>query len=185
MHIGLDFDGVIADTFPLKAKYAKELFGVDLDPAYSKEWHVVEKGLLTKEQYRSLAEFVCKTETGLEMPPVEDALETLKKLLEEGHTFKVITSRDEEEAAIAKKWCGIQGLSIPIHSVGYGISKAEAVADVVCYIDDDYEKLLPLKEVGPTLFLLTAPHNTETSLDTFVTRADSWNAFYEHIQKLP
>ena len=184
MIIGLDFDGVIADTFPIKARFAKELFGIILDPTYSKEWHMIEKGLLTKEQYRTLATHACQTEAGLTMPPIEGALATLHKLEKSGHTLKIITSRNEEEARIAQLWCKQHDLAIPMTSVGYGASKADALLGVTCYIDDDYEKLIPLTETAAKLFLFTAPHNRTTDIDPAITRAHSWTEFYEYIQKL-
>ena len=184
MIIGLDFDGVIADTFPIKARFAKELFGIILDPTYSKEWHMIEKGLLTKEQYRTLATHAYQTEAGLEMPPIPNAISTAQKLIDAGHTLKIITSRNEEEARIAQLWCKQHDLAIPMTSVGYGASKADALLGVTCYIDDDYEKLIPLTETAAKLFLFSAPHNISTSISPPVTRAHSWTEFYEYIQKL-
>lgn len=54
MKIGLDFDGVISNCGMLKQDGAKKLYGVDIPSGKFKKKFVIEKGLLTAEQYRDL-----------------------------------------------------------------------------------------------------------------------------------
>ena len=181
--IGLDFDGVIADTQPLKAAYALEIHGVVLDPKHAKESHVVANGSMTREQYRALAAHVTESDLGLTVPPVPGAIEKIKALKDEGHELSIITSRNEAGSDIARRWCEMQEIPLPVISVGYGMSKTDAAKGLDVYLDDDHEKLTPLTDVVESLCLFDAPHNNHIVPEGKITRVHSWDAFHKHVNK--
>ena len=180
MHIGLDFDGVIADTTHLKLEVADEM-GFSVNPNRFKEKLVVEDGIMAREDYRSIMERVCTAmEVGMRMTPCAEAIETIQ-LLAKSHTLTVITSREGKEVEVADAWCKEQGIPLPFVSVGYGVTKADAACEhgIDVYMDDDLHKLEPLVGIVPRLFLYRTPQNAHEELPEAITRVMSWNAFKE------
>src|SRR3989338_1359975 len=113
MRIGLDFDGVISDCGRYKSDGAKKLYGVDIPPAKFKKEIVVGEKHLTMEQYRELQKIIYGThEIGFLMEPVDGVLHFLPRLVADGHTVLVVTSRGEVELEIAKEWSTRQRLPL-------------------------------------------------------------------------
>lgn len=185
MKIGIDFDGVIADTQKLKEEIAWELFQCKLPSHLAKESLVVEHGLMTKEQYRELMSHVAaKKDIGLRMTPLAGAIEAIGRLQSDGHDLAIITSREGDEVAVANAWCRTQSLSLPIISVGYGNSKAEVARGYHAYIDDDFHKLALLQGIVPHLYLYHADCNEDDDEKNIATRIYSWNEFYKQISDI-
>lgn len=184
MNIGLDFDGVIADTTLLKQQAARELFGLDVAPELLKEETVVSMGIMTREQYRKLAELVCgDTLYGLKITECIGAKKYISALKNDGHTLCVITSRDAQEVKVAEQWCKEHDIELVFISVGYGISKASAAKEmrIHAYMDDDLHKLEPLVGIVPYLFLFETRHNAQSGESDIAQRV-SWQSFYEIIK---
>ncbi|TAK04866.1 hypothetical protein EPO33_02615 [Patescibacteria group bacterium] len=187
LNIGLDFDGVIADTSALKREHARALFGVELPADRLKEQMVTADGLMTRDQYRALMRAVCATrDLGLRMAPLPGMDEALRALVASGHDCKIITARCEEEVAVAREWCLSRALpDLPFVSVGYGMPKTEAARGLDAYIDDDLQKLLPLVGAVPHLFLFTQPHNAGDAVPPGIRRVASWYEFTTHLAAVP
>lgn len=186
MNIGIDFDGVIADTTELKVREAYQLFGVEVDPVRSKEYQVTEDGVLSKTQYRELMNHVCADpHIALSMTPCLNSIESVRELLSENYVL-IITSRNQNETNIAKSWCKTKGLDIPFVSVGYGESKADAAKknQLDVYIDDDFFKLTPLARVVPHLFLFSTPQNRNQPIDNGFIRVNNWPDLLKSINEL-
>jgi uncharacterized HAD superfamily protein len=182
MRIGLDFDGVIADTSSLKQEQAKLRYGVDIPTEIFKEKLVVGRGILTLEQYRSLMRSVCGTrEIGLRMAPIGNSVDSLKSLQREGHDLLIITSREDSELEVARDWLAERGISIDFLSVGYGKDKVSAAEGLGAYIDDDLNKLLPLLNRVPRLFLLNRDYNATDEAPSGIARIDGWDEFLRHL----
>lgn len=185
MKIGLDFDGVISDCGKLKSDGAKKLYGVDIPPAKFKKEIVVGEKHLTMEQYRELQKIIYGTcEIGFLMEPVDGVLHHLPRLIEDGHTVLVVTSRGEVELEIAREWSIRQGLQLDFVGVGYGNSKANAVNGLDLYVDDDLDKLEPLVSVVPHRFLFSWGYNAHVDVGTVAKRVASWEELYRIIQVL-
>lgn len=186
MKIGLDFDGVISDCGRLKSYGAKHLYGVDISPEKFKKEMVVDKGILTLEQYRNVQKQIYGTrEIGLTMLPVEGVLEFAPKLQLEGYNLKIITSRGENESKIAREWMNLRGLELPLIGIGGGISKTDACNGLDIYIDDDLDKLEPLIGIVPHRFLFSWGYNLHIEVPKSVAkRINSWKHFYEEISRL-
>lgn len=183
--IGIDFDGVIADTTALKQKLAKEMFGVELDANVCKERFVVEQGLMTREQYRSLMARVCgEPEVGLRMDALEGGVDLLRKLQNDGHALRIITARADADLEVAKRWSSERGLDIEFISVGYGGSKTEPATGLDLYIDDDLSKLLPLQGIVPNLLMFNWPYNAHEEAPSSIRRVSSWSEISAAIETL-
>ena len=183
MKIGLDFDGVIADTSKLKQRIAKEMFGVDAPTNILKEKTIVEAGLMTQAEYRTLMNKVCGDRgVGFKMVPVSNSINYIKELLDVGHEVRVVTARQANEFEVAKEWLESQEVSgITYASSGYGKSKLEHTKDLDVFVEDDYSKLLDLKATVPHLFLMTWDYNEVVEVEDGITRVYSWHELNEHI----
>lgn len=185
MKIGLDFDGVISDCGKLKSDGGKKLYGVYIPPAKFKKEIVVGEKHLTMEQYRELQKIIYGTrEIGFLMEPVNGVLYFLPRLVADGHTVLVITSRGEIELEIAKEWSVRQGLQLDFVGVGYGNSKASAANGLDCYVDDDLDKLEPLAEIVLHRFLFSWGYNAHVDVGEVAKRIVSWEELYRTIQVL-
>lgn len=185
MKIGIDFDGVVADCGRLKTFGAKELYGVDIAPEKFKKEIVVGEGHLTSEQYRTLQKTIYGTrEIGFQMEPVLGALEYTHRLIAEGYEITVVTSRSHTELDIAWEWSLRRGFTLNFIGVGHGNSKADAAQGLTCYIDDDLDKLEPLRDIVPHRFLFSWGYNAHEDTRDIACRVPSWKDFYEAIQQL-
>ena len=185
MKIGLDFDGVISDCGKLKSDGAKKLYGVDIPPAKFKKEIVVGEKHLTMEQYRELQKIIYGTrEIGFLMEPVDGVLHFLPRLVADGHTVLVVTSRGEVELEIAKEWSTRQRLQLNFAGVGYGNSKASAASGLDFYVDDDLDKLEQLVGIVSHRFLFSWGYNTHVDIGTVANRVASWEELYRTIQTL-
>lgn len=185
MKIGLDFDGVISDCGKLKSDGSKKLYGVDIPPAKFKKEIVVGEKYLTMEQYRELQKTIYGTrEIGFLMEPVDGVLHFLPRIIADGHTVLVVTSRGEVELEIAKEWSTRQGLQLDFIGVGYGNSKANAANGLDFYVDDDLEKLESLVGVVPHRFLFSWGYNAHVEIGDVAKRIASWEELYNTIQTL-
>lgn len=185
MQIGLDFDGVITDCGKLKSEGAKKIYGVDISPERFKKELVIDKGILTAEQYKHVQSQIYETrELGFLMDPVPGVVEYTDRLHVDGHDLKIITSRGENAGSIALDWMKKQGLVIPMVTVGGGKSKADFCTSLDVYIDDDLDKLEPLVGIVPHRFLFNWGYNQHINEIGVAKRVYSWKDFYTQIREL-
>ena len=185
MKIGLDFDGVISNCGKLKSDGAKKLYSVEIPSKKFTREEVVGKGFLSLEEYRELQRNIYHTkEVGFLMEPVEGMLCYLPKLLAEGHKILIVSSRNGVGLEIAREWALFRNLTLEFVGVGYGNSKAQAVAASDVYVDDDFDKLEPLVGIVPNLFLFSWDYNQHLNEGTVIKRVSSWEELYHKIQNL-
>lgn len=186
MKIGLDFDGVIADCGRLKSAAALKFCGAVIPPEDFKKELVIERGLLTLDQYRELQRLIYGTrEWGLTMEPVPDVFTYLETLANR-HDVSVVTSRGEQETEIAREWLEMQGKArlISFISVGYGNAKSKALRGYDVFVDDDLDKIEPLIDIVPHRFLFSWGYNRHLSEGDVAQRVESWRELYQRIQEL-
>jgi len=180
LKIGLDFDGVIGNSHPLKPRLTKEMFGVEISERDFRREYVIGEGLLTPEQYKIIGHEVFRGKYSI--PPVDDSLYYIELLKRHNHIIHVITSRSGDTLEPAKRFLATWGLEdVPLTGVGYGLSKKEACCGLHVYIDDDLEKLIPLVGVVPHLILFSRPENENEHEPGGITRLSSWWAIYDYI----
>lgn len=183
MKIGLDFDGVITDCGQLKSDGAKKLYDIDIPSGRFKKKLVVGNNILTLQEYRRLQKIIYETrEIGLFIKPVVGVLQYLPKLIEDGHSVIVITSRNGIGLEIAKEWSLERGLILEFIGVGYGNDKVAAATGLDIYVDDDFDKLEPLVGIVPHLFLFSWEYNQHIKNIDPVIRVISWKELFTNIQ---
>ena len=184
MNIGLDFDGVVTNCGELKSLGIRKIYGINIPSKKAKKDIVTKEGYLTAEQYRNVQKIVYETrEIGLWMNPVDGALYFLPKLIENGNTVVIITSRNGTGLEIAKEWSTLQGLKLEFVGVGDN-SKANAAKGLDLYVDDDLHKLIPLIGIVPNLFLFSWGYNIGLDVGADIRRVASWTQLYRIIQRL-
>ena len=185
MKIGLDFDGVIADSSELKVLGARELYHIDIPVGqFKKEIVVEEKRYLTFLEYKKLQDHIYTSRSlGLSMKIVNGADVYIRKLIDSGHSFKIITSRSGKALETAKEWLSKNNFKLDIEGVGYGFSKANACEGLGLYIDDDLEKLTDLVSVVPDRWLFSWEYNLGVDDERITKRVNSWEDIFSLLSK--
>ena len=178
MRIGLDFDGVIADSQPLKSQVASEMFGVEIHPDKFRKALVIPN-ILTADQYKAVQKEMY--EVFRTTATVQGANIHIWRLLTEGHKISVVTSRVGVALKNAKMFLRLTELDLPIVGVGIGVSKADACKGLDVYVDDDLDKLEPLIGIVPKLFLYSWGYNAHEKEHGGIRRVWSWSELYEQL----
>ena len=182
MNIGLDFDGVIGDSGSLKLKYIKKLFHLDVELIDCTREKIMAKGF-TSEQYDKLLSHIYDTDVAYEMEEVENSIDTIKKLIDDGHYLKVITSRFPTSGKIVRKWMEERGVLIPVITTSK-TPKGPYCRGLEVFLEDETKKLQSIKSTVDNLFIFTTEYNKEDKVDKDIIKVDGWEEFYKEIQKL-
>jgi uncharacterized HAD superfamily protein len=118
------------------------------------------------------------------MEPVEGVLHFLPKLIGQGHTIRIVTSRDNQSLEIAREWTRKKGLKLNFVGLGYGVSKAGATDGFDVFIDDDLDKLETLVGIVPYRFLFSWSYNAHIEAGHIARRINSWEEIYHTIQAI-
>lgn len=181
MRVGLDFDGVIADTIPSMISYARNHLGVNLRP----EDCVVPGGpqRLGTEGYRELVRVTHETPFSLTFQPTRGAVEWLPRIAAE-HELVLVTARHQEAFTNAERWLDAHGFASCFaarHSSGTAAkSVVVELLSLDCYVDD----LIPTFIDWPlavTSLLWDAPYNRSRAVGPRVQRIAGWNELKDWI----
>ncbi len=185
LKIGLDFDGVLTDNGAQKALAAKQLYGFDIPANKFKKEILFAENRLTSEQYRALQKEIYDKAGWLERtPPPDNMLYYLDQMLAAGHRPTVVTSRTDAALELARRYLTKQGIVLEFIGMGYGNSKAPALAGFDVFIDDDEDKLAPVVGIVPNLFLFSCRYNQNAVMPDGVARINGWAHFYNRIVEI-
>jgi len=188
MKIGLDFDGVINNLGRLKASVAKKLFNKDLFPQdHIDRNFVIENGFLTEEEYKAIQNFAYAEKEALSfMHEVDGAFTHVQKLLNDGHTIKIITIRSEEKGlGNAKEWLSQNNFPhLEIIGVGLEGNKGIHAKDLDVFVDDSLLHLYHLNDIVPHRFLFNWGYNKKYDEKEYARRVYSWEELYKKISEL-
>ncbi len=197
--IGIDFDGVLAQNYKAKIKYAKELFNLNLKLGQTKK-EGFEKLISSLGKDLSYAEFtkaVVKRTLEYELPL--NCKEVLFKLFKENFRFTVITSRTDEEYPYAEAFIkqNYGNLISNMHNVSFSDSKNKKKIGLRekfyfvkklrprIYIDDDLYKLKALENLPVELFYCRQPENLDKNLNIFdkrrINEFNDWVELYTKV----
>lgn len=184
LNLGFDFDDVIAYSHETKSKLTYSMFGVNIPPDEFRKDKILGQNILTPEQYTHMGRVLFTQDHDIQ--PVPDAIETITRLVKEGHIIKIVSSRSKEGQTLepAQNWMKKYNLNIPIIGTGYGKSKLEAVQDLDLFVDDDPEKLEPLSGIVPHILFYRWPHNSHKIQIGNVVEVWSWKDIYEYISNI-
>jgi len=183
MRIGVDIDGVVADTFPLLVAELNSYFRVavkisdihqyDLDKFY----HVTRMEL--ERFYRDRGELLIECP-----PPVKGAAAHLRKLAR-SHEIFLISARLEEWRKKTELWLQKHGIIYHHLFLAGSHDKRDACRyfKVDLFIDDRLENTLQIKECGIPAILMDAPYN-RADLPAGIKRCYSWPEIYGEIETM-
>ena len=184
VRIGVDFDGVVANTGGLQRYVARELFGKDISPSchYSTS---VREGNLTEDEARIVFNESYQNQkylTNLKEQP--NAKRTLMNLINSGIPLEIITSREEKEFDFVQKWLKQNGIYVPVKSTLNGEDKTKACNGLDIYVEDIPYQISALKEVVPRIVLFNGYDNKNSVLTKEeekqiegIERISDWNQF--------
>ena len=184
MRIGIDFDGVLADTMPAMVSYAAQHLGITLSEA---ECMRPEGPIrLGEAGYVALVRNTHETAYALTFAATDGAFEALQRLSETHEVF-VVTNRAGAALARAEEWLtarSMRSMLSDLVSASAGTGKVEAARrlglDVL--LDDWPENLVGL-DAATRPVLWSASYNLDAPLPSRVRRVHGWSAFAEAIDR--
>jgi len=182
LRIGLDIDGVVADSFPvfteeLNRQYGKNIMEIDnydMSKIYDVDWNELDTF------------FDKNMEVLFSTPePVKGSVESIVSLTEAGHEIIYVTARKPgAEELITKKW--LEEKQIPPGEKIFtgGLSKTIAVKEhgIDVFVDDFISNSVEIVSMGIPVLLMDAPYN-RGNLPEGVIRCYDWNDVVCHIEQ--
>ena len=115
-------------------------------------------------------------------PPFQGAVETLNKLVENGHEIFYITARPKEHGEGTKRWLREQGFPVKDNHFFYGMQDHEKVhiiknLNLDCYVDDKPAILDTLSEEPVKLYLMDQSYNRAHTYHRIL----NWSDFIKEI----
>jgi len=172
--LGVDLDGVVGDFYGAMRRIAAEWLNKPED-ALTKEvsYGLNEWGLAEYGGYGRLHRFaVTQRNLFRDMPPIQDAPGTLRKLSARGIRIRIITHRlflkYSHKTTIIQTVDWLDKYDIPYWDICFMDDKGAVGAHV--YIDDTSENIIQLREQGNN----TIVFSNSTNRDLPGPRADSW-----------
>jgi len=186
--IGLDFDGVVANTPLLKSIVAKEVFNLDVSPQDMLASYIIEKNLMNIDSYHQLQQEIYfeHPEWHKKLSALEGALKGIRTLQGDGHAVHCVTSRTPEAVSLAKQWVEENCVDIEVHDTEGHPDKNEVIMalSLDVFVDDDPQYLKPLIGLVPHLLLYSWKYNEGYDEEESITRTRSWSDILARVHKL-
>ena len=184
LRIGVDFDGVVANTGELQKYLAKELFGKQIPPTCRFKNAVYPKGLTPKE-YKIVSDEAYGNLKYLQhLQEQTNAQKILTSLIKKGFPIEIVTARESNEFDFAQKWLKQNRIYAPLKSTFNGEDKSFACRDLGIYIEDMPYQASALKEIVPRILLFDTYDNQKFNLTSEermqikgIERISDWSQF--------
>lgn len=183
MRIGIDIDGVVADSYPAWLEELNRHYGKNITVLEDYEMHLVfDVPFDDMNNY-----FVDNVEHLLSIPkPVRGAREGIESLIQEGHDIIYITARRTEEEEITLRW--LEQYGIPHETVLFSgfKSKVDLVREwgIQAFVEDHVLNAEGIAHIGVPVFLMTTSYNRDKALPENVTRCADWEGIKEGLSVL-
>jgi len=194
MNIGLDIDDTITDTFAVMFGYGQKFTIEDLGKSadlvkttgfsnhfYCQNmhgWIDEDADKFFEKYYRKISE---------ETRPFMFAIETIRKLKEEGHKIVLITARwdfaDVNAREITEKWLKEQQIPYDVLIVNGG-SKADSAIkyNLDVFVDDSFENCKAVADAGIKTYIMDTRCNKGLE-DEKIKRVYSWPHLEQELRK--
>ncbi|MGI5902295.1 MAG: 5' nucleotidase, NT5C type [Desulfitobacteriia bacterium] len=182
LKIGLDIDGVVADSFPV--------FRAELNKYYGKNKTCIDNYNIAEVYGVAWEEIGAFFEKNVEYlfsqpQPMEGALETITSWLKTGHEIIYVTARGRGvEERITLEW--FEKHKIPYKEIVFaeGKSKTFAVQEykLDIFVDDFPSNALEIAALNVPVLLFDAPYN-QGKLPQGVTRCYNWDDVRKEVEK--
>ncbi len=183
LRIGLDIDGVVADSFPvfrreLNKHYNKEIAefrDYDMSKVYNVAWDDMSRF------FDDHMEYLFSTPK-----PMEGAVETIHTWLKKGYEIIFVTARKcGAEEAVTIKWFDDNGIPRDKAIFVGGASKTFAIREfnIDVFVEDFMANALEIAAAGIPVLLLDAPYN-QGIIPKGVQRCYNWQDIRRYIDGL-
>jgi len=181
LKIGLDFDGVVANTPRLTSEIAAQKFGIYLPDNGLNIDYCLKKGF-TEKSYRQLQEIVYSS---YNLRPVMGAIKYIRQLIENNQDLMIVSYREKRESKIIKHFLDQHDFDLDyICTDNRPKSQFCEKQKLDVFFDDRLEHLLDLSDNVKYLFLFAKPYNKEEQESHRVKVVHSWREFYEKLGEL-
>ena len=179
--VALDFDGVIADHEPKKARVLKDLYNWNDSYLAFDKFQLLTYSLqdylgLSKSEYSELQEKIFNDLS--DVIPIKGAIDGITSLKNLGYNLYIVTYRKERSEI--PKWLEYYGIYIPVIYPNLG----DDVPSVDYMLDDTPSKLADLdSKINIQSYLLSSPKNQGSlDLNSRFTRASDWKDFLKSLE---
>lgn len=194
MIIGFDIDDTITDTFGVMFGYGQKFTIEELGKSaelikttgftnhfYCQAmhgWNEAEAEKFFEKYYRNILE---------ETEPFMFAIETIKKLKEEGHKIVLITARwdfkDVNVRNFTEEWLKKQEIPYDVLVVNAGTKQQAAIENKLdIFVDDSFENCRSVADVGIKTYIMDARYNKGLE-DNRIKRLYSWPHLAQELRK--
>ena len=173
--VGLDFDGLIANTYKAKQKYAYNRHGVELTLQQCKRERATE--ILGDVRYQKMIREIYGTRLTLELEPMHGSVSAIQALDELADCY-IVTARYEKEVKWLRIW--LDRYVLPIHGIVHTSekSKLEAITNLGLdwFFDDSIRNLRELDRKSLKLGLYD-PSGLDANMQIpeFIARVSKWD----------
>lgn len=148
VNVGIDVDGVLADSLPVACEAVRNQTGVDIRPSDITEWNP-EIPELNTTFGQVLSNIIDEDPTLYhDMPPVPGAVRGMEQLQDAGATVTIVTHRDAEYHDVTQEW--LRDNAIPYDSfateIDHRTPKHKAGVDIL--VDDSPRNLRDVASAG-------------------------------------
>lgn len=183
MRIGVDIDGVVADTFPLLLRELNSYFGRQIQAADFTHYDIRKVYGISEQEFR---EFIRSKELYLmeDSLPMAGVVHYLN-LLAARHKIFLITARREEFRDPTKKWLSSHGICYEELFLLGSPAKGETCGalGLHAFVEDNPYNARQLTGCGIPILLLDRPYN-QGPMPVAVIRVGSWADIYHQIRQL-
>ncbi|MHB8126456.1 MAG: 5' nucleotidase, NT5C type [Desulfitobacteriaceae bacterium] len=182
MRIGVDIDGVIADSYSVWLHELNRHYGKNIPVLEDYDIHLV-----FDVPWDDMNDFFKQnTEQLFSMPqPMQGAKEGLETLLDDGHEVIYITARVPEEKEVTLRW--LQKYQIPYEHILFvgDNSKVDIIKqwEMHVFVEDYLVNAKSIAQSGVPALLLNASYN-QGQLPAGITRCHSWQEILQEISRL-
>ncbi|HAP94125.1 MAG TPA: hypothetical protein DCM26_05825 [Desulfotomaculum sp.] len=183
MHIGVDIDGVIADTFSILVREMNDYFGAGLKLEDIDDYDIFKAyGIKVADMHR----FICDREEVLIGKPVlKDGANKYLNMLSTKHTIYLVSAREDKYLLSTKIWLQERGVPYD-HLILLGQHDKRATCTKMAIdllVEDSLKNACQVSDCGIPVILLDAPYN-QGELPPLVGRSYSWQEIYNLIERL-
>lgn len=180
MHIGVDIDGVIADTFPLLVRELNEYFKVNLTLQDICDYNIFKIYGLSETD---MSNFIhTRGRILIEGPALKENAARYISVLSKAHTIHLISARQEEYYHHTQRW--LREHSVCYHSLTLlgKHDKREICGKIQIdtFVEDSLNNARQISSCGIPVLLLDAPYN-QGNLPPLVRRFFSWNEVFQEL----
>ncbi|MDA8441333.1 MAG: hypothetical protein M0Z55_03060 [Peptococcaceae bacterium] len=181
MRLGVDIDGVVADSYPFWLGELNRYYGKDIKAIHRYEMH-----LIFDVPWEHMNQFFVANVENLFMAPtpMPGARTALAKLSIE-HEIILVTARREVEEEITRRWLELHQIPFTKLMVVGDRSKAEVCAEegIDLFVEDYAINAALIAASGMPVLILDATYN-RVELPQNVIRCYNWGQIYQTILKL-